>query len=165
MKTPTLERIRVNLTEKRSDLHEWVRAAPSHRKAVLLGPSTEEAVHSHIKNLEGSIAEVESGALGKCEVCQESVETERLEIYYTCCVCIDHLSVEEIRDLENELELAQTIQKTLLPQEDLDIHGLDIAAYSRPAQLLGGDYFDFVELKDGKYCLAIADVAGLLGLN
>jgi sigma-B regulation protein RsbU (phosphoserine phosphatase) len=158
--TPTLERIRENLTEKRSDMHEWIRTAPSHRKTVLLGPSTEQAVHSHIKNIEGSIAEIESDTFGICEVCQESVETERLEIDYTCCVCIDHFSVEEIRDLENELELAQTIQKTLLPQGDLNIPGLDIAAYSRPAQLLGGDYFDFVELKEGKYYLAIADVAG-----
>jgi sigma-B regulation protein RsbU (phosphoserine phosphatase) len=37
---------------------------------------------------------------------------------------------------------------------------LEVAAYSRPAQLLGGDYFDFTRFQDGNYCLAIADVAG-----
>ncbi|MFA9404061.1 MAG: PP2C family protein-serine/threonine phosphatase, partial [Anaerolineales bacterium] len=76
------------------------------------------------------------------------------------CVCLDHFSVEEVRDLEHELELAQAVQKTLLPQAIPKMPGLEIAAYSRPAQLLGGDYFDFTEFKDGKYGLAIADVAG-----
>ncbi|MES0344359.1 MAG: PP2C family protein-serine/threonine phosphatase, partial [Anaerolineales bacterium] len=93
-------------------------------------------------------------------VCQESVESDRLEIDYTCCVCLDHLSIEEVRDLEHELELAQQVQKTLLPQEIPEMSGLEIAAYSRPAQLLGGDYFDFTAFNDGKYCLALADVAG-----
>ena len=48
----------------------------------------------------------------------------------------------------------------LLPQAIPEMPGLEIAAYSRPAQLLGGDYFDFAEFKDGRYCVAIADVDG-----
>jgi sigma-B regulation protein RsbU (phosphoserine phosphatase) len=129
-------------------------------KRQIIGPASEEAVYSHVKNIEGSIEEVDSGTLGTCVVCQESVESDRLEIDYTCFVSLDHLSVEEVRDLEHELELAQQVQKTLLPQEIPEMSGLDVAAYSRPAQLLGGDYFDFTEFNDGKYCITLADVAG-----
>jgi sigma-B regulation protein RsbU (phosphoserine phosphatase) len=37
---------------------------------------------------------------------------------------------------------------------------MEIAAFSRPAQIVGGDYFDFVEFGGGRYGLIIADVAG-----
>jgi sigma-B regulation protein RsbU (phosphoserine phosphatase) len=52
------------------------------------------------------------------------------------------------------------VQKTLLPQEVPNIPGLEIAAFSRPAQIVGGDYFDFVDFSNGLHGLAIADVAG-----
>jgi sigma-B regulation protein RsbU (phosphoserine phosphatase) len=48
----------------------------------------------------------------------------------------------------------------LLPQEVPNIPGLEIAAFSRPAQIVGGDYFDFVDFSNGLHGLAIADVAG-----
>jgi sigma-B regulation protein RsbU (phosphoserine phosphatase) len=160
MEAPILERMRTGLLEKRVGLTEWLRTTPSHKKGVLLGPSTEQAVHTHLSDIDNSIAEAESGTLGLCEVCQDYVETDLLEIDYTACVCITHFSEEEVRHLENELELAQSVQKGLLPQEVPIIPGLEIAAFSRPAQIVGGDYFDFIEFGIGTHCLAIADVAG-----
>jgi sigma-B regulation protein RsbU (phosphoserine phosphatase) len=68
--------------------------------------------------------------------------------------------IEERHQLESELALAQEVQKTLLPQEVPNIPGLEIAAFSRPAQIVGGDYFDFVDFSNGLHGLAIADVAG-----
>ena len=62
--------------------------------------------------------------------------------------------------MESELELAQDVQKMLLPQEVPDIPGLEIAAFSRPAQIVGGEYFDFIDFSNGFHGLAIADVAG-----
>lgn len=160
MATPVLERVRVSLLEKRVGLTEWLRTTPSNKKGVLLGSSTEQAVHDHLRVIDDSITEAESGTLCRCEVCQDFVETELLEIDYTACVCISHFSEEEVRHLETELELAQSVQKTLLPQEVPNIPGLEIAAFSRPAQIVGGDYFDFIEFGGGTHCLAIADVAG-----
>jgi sigma-B regulation protein RsbU (phosphoserine phosphatase) len=52
------------------------------------------------------------------------------------------------------------VQKTLLPQEVPNIPGIEIAAFSRPAQIVGGDYFDFIDFSNGFHGLAIADVAG-----
>jgi len=160
METPILERVRTGLLEKRVGLTEWLRKTPPLKKGVLLGPSTEQAVHTHLSDIDNSITEAESGTLGLCEVCQDYVETDLLEIDYMACVCISHFSEEEVRHLENELELAQSVQKALLPQEVPIIPSLEIAAFSRPAQIVGGDYFDFIEFGTGTHCLAIADVAG-----
>lgn len=160
MEAPILKRIRTGLLEKQAGLTEWLRMTPSHKKGVLLGPSTEQGVHAHLSAIDNSIVKAEAGSLGRCEVCKDYVELDLLEIDYTACVCITHFSEEEIRHLETELKLAQSVQKTLLPQEIPNIPGLEIAAFSRPAQIVGGDYFDFIEFGRGTHCLAIADVAG-----
>ena len=160
MQAPILESIRKNLFEKRDRINEWIRATPSSKKEVHLGPSTEQAVHDRLDAIDDAISKADSRILGKCEVCQGQVEKELLEIDYSACVCLEHLSEDERRNLESELELAQSVQKMLLPQEVPDIPGLEIAAYSRPAQIVGGDYFDFIEFSSGFHGLAIADVAG-----
>ncbi|MCO6449409.1 MAG: PP2C family protein-serine/threonine phosphatase [Caldilineales bacterium] len=117
-------------------------------------------MQDRIDYIDTYIEKAEEGKLGECTVCHGHVQSALLEMDYTCCVCLEHLSSTEVRRLENELELAQRIQQTLLPREVPDIPGLEIAAYSRPAQFIGGDYFDFLKLDDGRYCLAIADAAG-----
>ena len=160
MEAPVLESIRKNLLERRDRINEWLRVTPLSRKAVFLGPSTEQAVHARLDAIDDAISKADSKTLGRCEVCHGEVEPELLEIDYSACVCIEDLSEKERRNLESELELAQSVQKMLLPQEIPDIAGLEIAAYSRPAQIVGGDYFDFVEFSSGFRGLAMADVAG-----
>ncbi len=61
---------------------------------------------------------------------------------------------------KNEMLLAQTIQRNLLPKEDLSTEDYSIAAFTEPAQEVGGDYYDLVYLKDKTPCLLIADVSG-----
>jgi len=160
METLLLERMHNGLLQKQENLTDWIHATPPDKKKVLLGPSTEQSVHVRLDVIDDAISKAESKTLGKCEVCNEVVETELLEVDYTACVCIEHLSKEERHQLESELALAQEVQKTLLPQEVPNISGLEIAAFSRPAQIVGGDYFDFVDFSNGLHGLAIADVAG-----
>jgi sigma-B regulation protein RsbU (phosphoserine phosphatase) len=160
MEALILERMSKGLWQKRDWLTEWLHATPLGKKKVLLGPSTERSVHARMDVIDDAISKADSKTLGKCEVCHEDVETELLEVDYTACVCIEHLSKEERRHLESDLELAQSVQKMLLPQEVPNIPGLEIAAFSRPAQIVGGDYFDFIDFSNGFHGLAIADVAG-----
>jgi len=160
MEALLLERMREGLLQKQDSLTEWLQATPLGKKKVLLGPSTEQSVHARLDVIDDAISKADSRTLGKCEVCHEDVEPELLEVDYTARVCLEHLSDEERRNLENELELAQDVQKMLLPQEVPNIPGLEIAAFSRPAQIVGGDYFDFVDFSNGLHGLAIADVAG-----
>jgi sigma-B regulation protein RsbU (phosphoserine phosphatase) len=106
------------------------------------------------------LKEADDDTLGRCEVCHDYVDTSRLEMDYTASVCIDHLSGEERTLLENELELSQKVQRALLPHEAPSIPGLDFAAFSQPAHIVGGDYFDFLRLKDNALAVLIADVMG-----
>ena len=61
---------------------------------------------------------------------------------------------------DQELQLAADLQRTLLPSSVPDIAGYEIAHHYEPANELGGDYFDHFELPDGRYVVAIGDVAG-----
>jgi sigma-B regulation protein RsbU (phosphoserine phosphatase) len=160
MQTNTLHRLRDGLARKRDILAEWLHTTARGKKEVLLGPASEAAVRVRLEVLDGALAKADSQTLGKCELCHEAVEPELLEVDYTARVCLEHLSGDERRQLERELELAQAVQKMLLPQAVPRIPGFEIAAFSRPAQIVGGDYFDFIDFGSGAHGLIIADVAG-----
>jgi GAF domain-containing protein len=61
--------------------------------------------------------------------------------------------------IARELQLAQEIQRGLLPQELPSYPGWDVAARWQPAREVGGDYYDYFTLPGGKLGLVIADVA------
>jgi sigma-B regulation protein RsbU (phosphoserine phosphatase) len=69
----------------------------------------------------------------------------------------------ELRDklaLKGDLEIARQIQFGLLPFEPFERGGTAVYAAMRPANTVGGDYFDIIELGEGRIAIAIADVAG-----
>lgn len=61
---------------------------------------------------------------------------------------------------EQELRLAANLQRTLLPASLPELAGYEIAHHYEPASELGGDYYDHFELSDGRFAIAIGDVAG-----
>lgn len=60
--------------------------------------------------------------------------------------------------MEHELRVARLIQQTLLPKELPALPGWDIAAYYQPARAVGGDFYDFIHLADGRLGLIVGDV-------
>ncbi len=60
--------------------------------------------------------------------------------------------------VEQELRVAQLIQQQFLPRELPDLHGWHVAAYYRPAREVGGDFYDFIELPEGKIGIVVGDV-------
>jgi sigma-B regulation protein RsbU (phosphoserine phosphatase) len=70
-----------------------------------------------------------------------------------------HREALEKQAMERELELAATIQRDILPKSIPQIEGIEIAALSRPARQVGGDYHAFF-LRDGVLTALVADVAG-----
>ena len=62
--------------------------------------------------------------------------------------------------LIKELEVARVIQRRLLPQSPPLTACADIAVYFSPAYEVGGDYYDFFLLDDGRLGFVIADVSG-----
>ena len=65
------------------------------------------------------------------------------------------------RDILNrELEIAREVQEHFFPQRLPSVPGLDYCGRCRPAREVGGDYYDFLELPEGRLGIAIGDVSG-----
>lgn len=160
MDTKILQRIRENLQRQREGLFEWLSQTTPRKKKLNLGNADEQAVAAHLQVLNEALQKTENRTLGLCEVCHDYVEPSRLEMDFTACVCIDHYSAQERRKLEAELELAHKVQRSLLPQTLPEIPRLQVAAYTQPAEIVGGDYYDFFRFRNGNYGFAIADVMG-----
>jgi serine phosphatase RsbU (regulator of sigma subunit) len=59
-----------------------------------------------------------------------------------------------------EMGIARNVQHALLPERMPEIAGYEFFAAYEAAQAVGGDYYDVMELSDGRICLAFGDVAG-----
>jgi phosphoserine phosphatase RsbU/P len=75
---------------------------------------------------------------------------------------VHHLAEESAQRqrIDREIEIARQVQERLLPQIYPLIKGLDFAGFSRTAQEVGGDYYDFIALDNGRLGIAIGDVSG-----
>ncbi|MFI5180442.1 MAG: PP2C family protein-serine/threonine phosphatase [Thermoanaerobaculia bacterium] len=71
-----------------------------------------------------------------------------------------HREAVEKERMEREIELAASIQKTILPDSIPAVPGLMLAGGNRPTRQVGGDYFDVFPLPDGRTAFCVADVAG-----
>ena len=60
--------------------------------------------------------------------------------------------------IEQELKVAQLIQQNFLPKELPQLSGWQVSAYYRPAREVGGDFYDFIELPEGRVGIVIGDV-------
>lgn len=159
MVTELYERIQDRLEEKQKEIIEFLETAPEEEKEICLCED-EDKVEEHLHVIETSLEKIEEETLGICVVCHGHVDAILLEMDYTAAVCLDHYSDEERRRLESELELSQVVQRALLPQSVPSIQGVELAAFSRPSEIIGGDYFDFFQFRDGTHGLVIADVSG-----
>jgi sigma-B regulation protein RsbU (phosphoserine phosphatase) len=64
------------------------------------------------------------------------------------------------RLVEQDLQLARSVQRAFLPATPPDIHGYIFHDFYEPAQQIGGDYFDYIPLPDGRLAVIVADVVG-----
>ena len=62
--------------------------------------------------------------------------------------------------VRDELEVARQLQQELLPQSTPTIPGYRLAHSNRIANEIGGDYYDFIMLPDGRWALAVVDASG-----
>ena len=64
------------------------------------------------------------------------------------------------RAMERDLKLAFEVQKGFLPERPPNVEGYSAFHYYQPANQVGGDYFDYIRLPDGRLAVIIADVVG-----
>jgi serine phosphatase RsbU (regulator of sigma subunit) len=84
-----------------------------------------------------------------------SVDVEHYEV--------GEMLVQEIRErelLEQELEVARSIQQASLPEEVPILEGWEIAPYYQPAREVGGDFYDFHLLSEGRLGVVVGDATG-----
>jgi sigma-B regulation protein RsbU (phosphoserine phosphatase) len=119
--------------------------------------------------IEGLLSEVDdalerlaNGTYGLCETCHESIESDRLQADPLLRFCIDHLTPNEARALEDDLDLAARVQQTLLPSSSLVDRGWEMAYQYHPLGAVSGDYCDAVTSNesDEGLVLLLGDISG-----
>ena len=66
----------------------------------------------------------------------------------------------KLEAVQHDLQVARSIQQSLLPAAPPQIAGFEISGWNQPADETGGDYFDWEQLPDGKIVVSLADVTG-----
>jgi sigma-B regulation protein RsbU (phosphoserine phosphatase) len=69
-------------------------------------------------------------------------------------------TAEGIEHLGRDLEMAVDIQQKLIPSQCPDVNGFEISARLQPARLVGGDFYDFIQLDSSHMVIFIGDVVG-----
>ncbi len=67
---------------------------------------------------------------------------------------------KEYHRVREEIRLAARIQLDLLPKVHPNIEGYEVAGASIPAQEVGGDYFDYIQIDDNRMAICLGDVSG-----
>ena len=95
-------------------------------------------------------------------------ETEDLDILATVAIqagaAIDSAKMHQLalrqQALQHDLELANEIQLRLLPNEAPKLSQYQLYDYYRPAEQVGGDYFDYIRLDENRLAILVGDVVG-----
>lgn len=140
--------------EKRRDQLRHALASPDAQVA-------HPAFHELLRDVDAALERMNQGTYGVCEVCHDTIEKDRLICDPLTRLCIDHLSTEQQRALEGDLELASRIQQGLLPCKEMELRGWQIHYRYQPAGLVSGDYCDVIAPSDGgRVIFLLGDVAG-----
>jgi sigma-B regulation protein RsbU (phosphoserine phosphatase) len=113
-----------------------------------------------LQEVDAALERFEAGTYGICEVCHDAVEADRLIANPLERFCLDHLSAEERRALEDDLQLASQIQRGLLPGRNLRFDGWHFDYCYEPAGVVSGDYVDVIQAADQDLFFAVGDVSG-----
>lgn len=105
---------------------------------------------------------------GMQEVARGRLDTTpilRLRTYDEFELLIDQFNamvagLRELVEKRTQLQIARSIQISLLPKAAPTIEGFELAGDSHPAEEVGGDYFDFLPMNGGRLGLVISDVVG-----
>jgi predicted ester cyclase len=93
---------------------------------------------------EGKISEEWGAGTGRSELLGQRLEQE----------------IRERERVEQELRVARSIQQASLPEEVPQLEGWQITPYYRPAREVGGDFYDFHLLSDGRLGVVVGDATG-----
>jgi len=147
---------------RESFLHDQLLSRRRKLEAVANAPRAVGGVAELLNEIDAALARMDAGTYGLCENCHDTIEKDRLLADPLVRFCLDHLSEDQRRALEQDLELAGELQRGLLPQANLQFGGWTVAYHYRPLGLVSGDYCDLVARQNGTADLffALGDVSG-----
>ena len=97
-----------------------------------------------------------------CAACAGDIEPELLSVYPSARICLDCMAEPDLRALEDDLQVAQEVNRSLLPRR-LPLNGSwEVGVHYRPSRILSGDFYDFLPRPgiDPALSIAVGDVAG-----
>lgn len=150
MNTAMESALRTHLLERR---HGLSTAVSEHKDAAPLV--------NLLKEVDAALERMDRGSYGVCVVCNDPVEEKALIEDPLVCMCLSHLSEEQQRSFERDLQLAAQIQNKLLPKRSLNAGGWQIDFHYEPAGIVSGDYCDVISSDGhgGVYFL-VGDISG-----
>lgn len=145
-----LRKLRRQLGERRNRLNRAVESLNKPQHLVTL-----------LQKVDSALERMDNGTYGICEVCHEPIEEERLLVNPLMSFCLDHLTKQEQKVLEQDLELASNIQRSLLPRNNFSEFNYEVSYHYQPAGLVSGDYCDIiVDEKDKSILFLVGDITG-----
>ncbi|MCC7430393.1 SpoIIE family protein phosphatase [bacterium] len=171
----TREEIEISIANSENILRNWI---VKNNKATLINEVAKDERVKEFKNLGGKAGsllaapiETKNGIIGiiyataEGEFAFDSEDVTMLNSYANqVSLAFENAklvkeSLEKER-LEQEFQIANTVQQRLLPQKLPKNNFLEIGSFSQPATELGGDYYDLFTLGKDKLAVVIADVSG-----
>ena len=149
MTTLNITSIKNHLAERRERLNETIKHVPEPARLFNL-----------LQQVDAALERIDNGSYGICNVCHESIEEDRLQIDPLITVCLGHLSNLQQKNLEQDLELANKIQRNLLPEKNIKVNGWEFSYHYNPAGPVSGDFCNFIRLGDDSALFTLGDVSG-----
>jgi phosphoserine phosphatase RsbU/P len=112
-----------------------------------------------LSEVDAALMRFEKGTYGLCEECHDPIEPERLFADPLMRVCLGDLTDQQRHALEDDLQLASSIQNALLPKTDLGSEFWQVDFHYQPAGIVSGDYCDVIS-HDGELYFILGDVSG-----
>ena len=141
--------IKNHLAERRERLNDTIKHVPDPAKLFNL-----------LQQVDAALERIDNGSYGICTVCHESIEEDRLQIDPLITVCLGHLSNLQQKNLEQDLELANKIQRNLLPENNIKVNGWEFSYHYNPAGAVSGDFCNFIKLGNDSALFTLGDVSG-----
>jgi PAS domain S-box-containing protein len=88
------------------------------------------------------------------------LQGERRHVAFIRDITARKRAERELRENQEQFQVAREIQQRLFPKSAPAINGFDIAGVTYPAEATGGDYFDYLPMMNGKVGVIVADVTG-----
>ena len=120
--------VRGGLLTRRSRLEQFLDASPA-----------DQQIKQLLRQVDDALARLDGDSYGLCDVCHEPIETGRLIADPLVCFCLDHLTPDQQKALESDIEVASRIQRGLLPPRDMQVPGWQTDYHYEGASIVCGD--------------------------